>query len=320
MADVTRFGDADRAQLFLVGALALAVIFVALAVLLNTAIYTGNIATRDPGPGTGEVVEYESAAVEMADRTLADANTYNNSSYADLDTTFEDTVSVWSETANVHSSNSLTDAHVSTMATLHGTKIGQNAERNFTSDTDAGTWQVANDSRARAFTMTVEQGSLADDALFVDEPEFAVAFDRGGTTLTLYVYNSGTLTNDVTVALYDDGSAVGDCSVSAGTDDRVTVDLSAAELAGSDCAALDTLQDRLPDQYNVTFQNGSYARGTYSLVVDRPTDELETGADEDAGEPYAAPALYSAELQVTYRSSVTYYRTEVRVAPGEPDA
>jgi len=131
MADVARFREGDRAQLFLVGALALAVIFVVLAVLLNTAIYTGNIATRDVGPGTGVVVEYEQAATGMADRSLRTVNIENNSNYTNLETTFNDTVSIWSDRANTHSSAALADAHVSVVETKRGTKIGQNGTRNF---------------------------------------------------------------------------------------------------------------------------------------------------------------------------------------------
>jgi len=168
--------------------------------------------------------------------------------------------------------------------------------------------------------MTVEQGSLGDDDLFADDPEFAVEFADGGEELTLYIYNSGTLTNDVTVVLYDDGTEVSECSVSAGADDRVSIDFSAATLAGEDCDALEELTSRLPPQYTVTFENGTYAEGNYSLIVDRPINKLETGADDAAGGPYAAWALYSAELSVTYQSSVIYYRTNVRLAPEELDA
>lgn len=317
MADVARLRRDDRGQLFLVAALALAVIFVTLAVLLNTAIYTGNIATRDPGPGTGEVVEYQQAAVSMADQTLADVNRGNNSSYTELESTFRDAVTVWSNTRNVHASATLADAHLSTVATLRGTKIEQDTNRTFTSN-NSSTWHVANDSAVRAFSMTVNQSSLADDGLFQNESEFAVEFEGGGTALTLYVYDNGTLTNDVTVSLYDDANnEIGSCSVAAGSDDRVEVDLSAATLAGQDCAALAALDDRLPSHYNTSFMAGGNAKGTYVLVVDRPVGELETGADDAAGGPYVTPALYSAELQVTYRNSVTYYRTELRVAPGE---
>lgn len=317
MADVARLREADRGQLFLVGALALAVIFVVLAVLLNTAIYTGNIATRDPGPGTTEVVEYENAATAMADRTLADVNVVNNSSYTELESAFRGAVTEWSDTANVHTSAALADAHVSTVATRRGTKIGQTNDTNFTSDSGATVWQVANNSSIRAFQMTVEQSSLGDDGILTNDPEFGIEFSWGTEQLTLYIYNSGTLTNDVTVALYDGGTEISDCSVSAGGDDRVTVDLSGATLAGEDCGTLATLQNRLPASYTTRFENGSYAQGNYSLVVNRELGAFATGADGGAGDPYTAPALYSAELQVTYRSSVTYYRTQRRVAPEE---
>lgn len=321
MADVARLREADRGQLFLVGALALAVIFVTLAVLLNTAIYTGNIATRDPGPGTGEVVEYESAAVTMADRSVRTANVYNNSSYADLEATFGGTVSVWSNRTNVHTSTALADAHVRTMSTLYGTKIGQTGTRNFSADNGDIDWMVANDSRVRSFELSVEQDSLADDNLFQNEPEFAIEFSGGNDTLTLYIFNNGTLTDDVTVGLYDGNSTsdeIDSCSVNAGADDRATVNISGEQLAGGDCEALETLNDRLPNRYNTTFQNGDSAEGNYSLIVDRSMGEFETGANA-SGTPYTAPALYSVELQVTYRSPVTYYQTEVRVAPEEPD-
>ena len=321
MADVARLREADRGQLFLVGALALAVIFVTLAVLLNTAIYTGNIATRDPGPGTGEVVEYEGAAAAMADRSVRTANVYNNSSYADLEATFEGTVSVWSSRTNVHTSTALADAHVRTMSILHGTKIGQNGTRNFTGADGDVNWTVANDSRARSFALTVEQDSLTDDDLFQNESEFAVEFSEGDDTLTLYIYNNSTATDNVTVGLYDGNSTsdkIDSCSGDAGTDDRATVDISGEQLAGDHCEALGALNDRLPNRYNITFQNSDQAEGNYSLVVDRSLGEFQTGANV-SGTPYAAPALYSAELQVTYRSSVTYYRSEIRVAPEEPD-
>lgn len=316
MADVAPLREADRGQLFLVGALALAVIFVVLAVLLNTAIYTGNIATRDPGPGTTEVVEYENGATEMADRTLADVNAVNNS-YPELESAFRDAVTDWSATANTHTSAALADAHVSTIATRRGTKIGQTNNTNFTSDSGAETWQVANNSSIRAFQLTVEQSSLGDDGILTNDPEFAIEFAWGTERLTLYIYNSGTLSNDVTVTLYDSGTEISDCSVSAGGDDRVTVDLSGATLASEDCGTLATLQTRLPANYTTTFENGTYARGNYSLLVNRELGEFATGADGGAGDPYAAPALYSAELQVTYRSSVTYYQTQRRVAPEE---
>lgn len=329
MADVSpRLRDADRAQLFLVGALALSVIFVVLAVLLNTAIYTGNIATRDPGPGTTEVVEYEQAALSMADTTITTVNDRNNSNYTDLRSAFDGSVETWSEVANAHSAAGLADSQLSVVTTRRGTKVGQDDPRNFTSDTGAGNWTVANNSSARAFRLNVSQPSLLDISLddVLLEESFYVGFDDGSGEWRTYIYRNQT--NHVAVRVIDPaGSQVGEtCSVDFGSEEYVQVNLSTGQLGGTSCSAFSQLYDGLSGRYNVTYNNALDAtgsekiNGTYSVVVDRPVDELETGADENSAEPYAAPALYSADLQITYRSSAVYYRTNVRVAPEEPDA
>jgi hypothetical protein len=328
MADVSpRLRGADRAQLFLIGALALSVIFVVLAVLLNTAIYTGNIATRNPGPGTTEVVEYERAALSMADTTITTVNGRNNSSYSELRSAFGDTVVTWSDLANTHSGVGLADSQLSVVTTRRGSKVGQEQARNFTSDTGAGNWTVVNNSSTRAFRMNVSQPSLLNTTLAGQllNDSFYVGFDDGGGEWRTYIYREGT--GNVTVKVTDpSGSQVGDsCSVDSGSDDYVHVNISTAELGGAACPASGQLFAGLDQRYNVTYGNALGAtdseriNGTYSVVVDRPVGQFETGADENATEPYAAPALYSADLQITYRSSRVYYRTNVRVAPEEPD-
>ena len=329
MADVDgpprRLRDADRAQLFLVGALSLAVIFIVLAVLLNTAIYTGNIATRDPGPGSGEVVEYEQAATSMANHTIVAVNEENNSSYSALKSSFTGTVSDWSDAAATHASTRLVDARVSTLTTQRGTKIAQENRDDFTNDTGADDWTVANNTTARAFRMNVSQSSLVDINTLSLVDSFYVGFDNGTSEWKAYVYQEGG--TNVSVDVEDpSGNQIGDtCTADAGTNNHVLVELSTAQVDGKPCPALNDLFQNLSGPYTVTYNNTESAtdderiNGTYSVIVDRPTDELETGADDDPGEPYAAPALYSADVQITYRSPSAYYRTEIRVAPEEPD-
>ncbi len=329
MADVTgesvsRLRDADRGQLFLVTALALSLMFVVLAVLLNTAIYTGNIATRDPGPGTGEVIEYERAAVAMGEHTIAAVNEQNNSSYSNLRTSFTDTVDIWSESGSVHPATELSDTQATTVAMVDGTKIAQESQDSFTDDNGTADWTVANNSSARAFRLNVSQSSLVNITAGLLTDSFYVGFDDGGGEWRTYVYREGD--GNVTVEVEDpSGSPVGSaCSVAPGSDDHVLIELSTAQIGGKDCPALTTLYSGIDDRYNVTYNSakdgGSETiNGTYSVVVDRSTDELATGADATSDDPYAAPALYSVELQLTYRSPVAYYRTNIEIAPEEAD-
>ena len=69
MADVGPDSDgaSDRAQLLLVTALALAVMLVTVALLLNTAIFTENVATRDTTADGREAVELRGEAVGNLD-------------------------------------------------------------------------------------------------------------------------------------------------------------------------------------------------------------------------------------------------------------
>ena len=319
MADVD-----DRAQLMLVGALVLAVIFVTLAVLLNAAIYTGNVATRDPGPGTGEAIEYENEATAMARTTVDGIDGGGSATYAELQENFTDTVGEWSRAAGTHAVVSLADGSSEVINSENGTRITQTSDRNFTSDGNATTWTVANDSRARAFRLNVTQNSLASTDTPATDNSFRVTFNDSADEWAAYLHQSGGDTGDVAVTVQDPDGDTNSCTVDPGTDDRAVIDLTAGTVAGEDCPEL-RFFGNLSGEYTIRYVDAldgggnEQVVGTYAVVVDRRLDRLETGADV-VGEPTATRTLYSAELRVTYRTSNVYYQSEVRIAPGEPDA
>ena len=329
MADVD-----DRGQLLLVGALTFAVMLVALAVLLNAAIYTGNVATRDAGPGAGQAIEYENEAASMARTTMATLNDWDNEGYADRRQNFSDTVDVWSRNARTHAAAALADAEVEVLGDpTRGTTIEQTAERNMTSAGTQANWTVANDTTVRAFRLNVSQDSLQEppdddvvDLIFgVNETPryFQVRIDDGDDDWRVYFArdaNADDTDDDVAVRVQHDGSTVGDpCSVLA-DDDRVVVDITGTQVGGEHCGALAEMFDGLETPYTVSYRNGNNATGTYSLVADRRIDRLNTGADTTgATEPAATPALYDADLRIAYRSDDVYYENEFRIAPGEAD-
>ncbi|NHX36229.1 MULTISPECIES: DUF7261 family protein [Halolamina] len=309
MADVD-----DRGQLLLVGALTLAVMLVALAVLLNAAIYTGNVATRDAGTGAGEAIEYENEATTMAQSSIDAAE---GSNYSEVRGNFTDSVQGWSELAHTHSGASLAATNLTTVDLTNGSRIAQQSDRNFTDDNGNSNWTVAGDSHARAFRMNVTQGSLRTGAT----DAFQVTFDDGTDEWGIYLYQDG---GNVSITVEDEtDTEVGDgCTVDPGTDDRAIVDVTGGTLAGQECPEMQFFEN-LSGAYTIGYVdalNGSgneQVNGTYSLVVDRQQGSLVTGADEDAGAPTVAPALYSADLSVTYRAADLLYQSEFRVAPGE---
>lgn len=316
-------GD-DRGQLFLVGALALSVILVALAVLLNTAIYTGNIATRDPATGSADVIEYRAAANEMAGSTLIGVNYRNNESYAALESNFAESVGNWSVAATKHSVVVGTDAYTKVLGTTRGTRIVQHGDRNLTSAARDANWILAENVRVRAFTLTVDKSTLPtvspDDSASDFSDTFHVAItDSIGHEWRMYVYVADS--GDATLAIVDQTDSTLDGTCSASTTDP-TVDLTDGSFGGSNCNAL-SFWDDAEGPYDIRYRNTASTDGNYSLVVDSEYSTLSSRpvyhADAEDASPYVTRALYSAKLSVTYRSSTVDYSTEFRVAPGEYD-
>ncbi|QKY19361.1 hypothetical protein B4589_002835 [Halolamina sp. CBA1230] len=315
MADVD-----DRGQLMLVGALTLAVMFVALAVLLNAAIYTGNVATRDAGPGTGEAIEYEGEATAMS-RAVLESIHESGSEYAALNEEFNRTVEGWSGAAGTHVTVALADTELAEIDTTRGTRISQSTDRNFTDTEGNPNWIVADDTQSRAFRMNVTRESLVSSDTPIDDGAFRVTFTESGDDDVWKVYLHQEGTDDVSVTVLDPDGNDDTCTVETG--ERAVIDITAGTVDGEPCPEM-RFFGNLSEPYTIRYVDAvdggdDQVEGTYSVVVDRPRDSLDTGARE-GDQPSAVRTLYSAELRVTYRSANVYYQSEFRVAPGEPDA
>ena len=79
MAQVTRprDGEGDRGQMILLMGVVLAVMFVALALLVNAAIYTDNVATRGGDPAA-EALEYQNGVVDSTEGLIKAENEEGN--------------------------------------------------------------------------------------------------------------------------------------------------------------------------------------------------------------------------------------------------
>ncbi|PSQ32508.1 hypothetical protein BRD11_06770, partial [Halobacteriales archaeon SW_12_69_24] len=88
--------DGDRGQLLVIIALVLGTVFVALAVVVNGAIFTENLATRetvDSGRATAFTGDVERAIEVRYDRT----NANGSNTVADARSMFDDDVEAWAD-------------------------------------------------------------------------------------------------------------------------------------------------------------------------------------------------------------------------------
>ena len=339
-------GSDDRGQLFLVAALSIAVLFVGFALLLNTAIFTENLATRNTDPGTDPSISYRVAATDAAYELVIreSANNTNDQSIDVVRDRFSRGVTNWSDTAGLHAARRARVANVSVVSATHGTRFEQtNGSRNFTDKQLSPGWYLGpdwDDGAVRDAHLYVNRDSLPEtnvsniDGLTggFDSPFEVELKDRNaGDDRHMYVYDEqGNGVDDVTLLFEDENGVVEKCSYQH-TGATAHIDLANRSINGTTCDAFDRMD--LPDSavddkdVKLRFEHGDQATGTYEITIADGADVDGSGDDHvydndgtgpGQGSPFVTAVIYDAEIQITYESTDVYYRTTVHVpAPEE---
>jgi len=305
-------GADDRAQIILVAAFALAVAFVALSVVINGAIFTQNLATRGDTAGGADAVQHRQQTERMAGALLEHANANYSGDRTRIANEFENATGKLSNVSGYQQSSSGRAVNFSYESRSDGTRIYQSSAGDFTNDTSATDWVVAEDvsgspaseptTGTRQFDITVTDTSVLNG---LPSDPFTVTLSNGSETWELRVYASGS--GDLTVKATDPQGDNVSCSAS-GTPIRINV--TSDRLDGNHCD-LD-YGGRLGGDYDINFNNSDQIQGTYSLHVDQDSSLRIGNTTTDR-------TVYSATLRYVYRTANLEYATDVRVAPGEPD-
>ncbi|MDS0298481.1 hypothetical protein NDI76_06985 [Halogeometricum sp. S1BR25-6] len=324
MADVS--GD-DRGQLVLVTALVMATLFVVLALLVNTTIYTGNVAARSDVSESATVINYRTEALDAAETTLRYVDRNENDTAGGVDAAYRRMndslrrgVGNWSDDAAAHDAFSGASTRTRVVDATNGTRIAQaNASRNLSAPDGAANWTLANATGVRDLTFALDATSLAtvsngeNESDLLDSGAFRANLTDSAGTRSVFVYERSDGDAGVTVR-GTDGSLTTCGPVTGGT---VTLDVEARTVDGAACPALSQF-DEGGDPFDLSFDGADAAAGTYSVVVDREVDDaaVNQSLPLDSGAPFRTAALYDATVRVTYHGPDTYYEAETEV----PDA
>ncbi|WP_276300704.1 DUF7261 family protein [Halorussus lipolyticus] len=347
-ADRNQRATADRGQLVLVGALALAVSLVVLAVVLNSAIYTQNLASRSSEAGTGAAVDVRES-VRDGVGGVADSVNRNRAGadYAVLSGTHLPTaLADWRPMAVRQQVVSGRTVSVATAGTTEGTRIADESAGEFRPQSAGATplgyaephWMVAADAEVRNFRLSgVSSADLVSATASFDPKAKGTFFVEvreadGSQKWQVGVYDAG---GSVGVMVWDEETetSIGSCQATGGS---AVVDLTDATIGGQHCEALSFFAEA-DGPLNVYYVNGDDVIGTYELTVDRAGhatgDTLKnrvdsanygrhcagpTYADSPGSGPYAAAAVYSTAVDFRFVSESVTYETDLRSAPGEP--
>ena len=295
--------DRSRGQIILLAGFALAIIFVSLALILNTAIFTENLATRETADGH-DALDLEQAVTETGDVLLRETNR-DGGTYSELVGTYRDRIRNYRDAENTHAiaRGSIRDVWV--MENHNGTTITQTNGTALEDDNETSTWQVTGgttDARMVRFNITDADA----------ETPFVFMATSDTATWNLSVNKSdGTYT--VTI---DNGT--GDPSTETVDSDTLELQPTNGSIQGDSWPAL-TFQNELTDPFEIWFVNGSNATGTYQLTVDNSFGTINWDTDNTTVDPAKTHAIYNATLGLELSKPDLEYRANVTIEPEGTD-
>lgn len=326
--------DSDRGQLLLVAVLVLAASFIVLALVINSAIFTENLATREDVAGSEEALGYRAVVADSVSESVVAGNEEQSlSSTSDLEEHVKTGVTLLRTQSALSQAMRGGVVSVSYQTSTGGQRIAQdNATRNLTSTGGDAAWTVADDvNRVRnvrfSFTDVDTLGTLG----LVNSPFRLNIEDSSGDTWELSVSNETVLgildSNETAIRVERPDGTDAECvRQQAESGDPLTVDVTGGTVRDEPCHALRQLSDGT-DMYlgtglgtprEISFENSDNVEGTYSMVIDNGNPEgsnLNSGYSPDG--PYFTNALYDVTLSYAYQSHAVFYDDTIRVAPGE---
>ncbi|MWG33362.1 DUF7261 family protein [Halomarina oriensis] len=303
----------ERGQLLLVGGLALAVVLVALALVMNSAIYTENLASRDDAGRIDEVGTVNSDVRRATAQLMRQERSDNAEPYTTKDADVTDGLKSVGESVRYYGAQDGASVDVSYVSHDRGAVVQQTTQRAFTDDGGAESWTLAAGVNYREFTMTVDGNTLFSDPtdILTDDVFTVVVGSK-----EVYLYRDG---GDFAVEVAGETP----CLVPGGATEDVRVSLTDATVGGAQCDGLRTLPESTSGT-TISFGHGESADGTYSLVVDQESSSLNGTGHYDTDDtaptgPHVTKAVYSTSVRLTVDTPELHYETTIRVAPGEND-
>ena len=333
--------DDERAQLMLVGAITIAVIFLGLVTVLNAGLFTSNVAPRAGLSATADAETFVDG-VEHDVPILFGAtaeDTVEGEVYA-YDPVVEDEIDRYESyiSGSMGSERPVAATIALNRTTSGGTTliVDNESGTQFDSvdDPNDSDWVLARDVSSIGGTVTLYEFSVHNAS---GDSTFAIEADDGGDVWRLEIYwDEGeeqvyvqSSTEGPSGFDYDDA-----CTISqkqATNVSGVTVNLTDGTVANSGCSVATVndgslLTDPPSAPYDVTIRrdgdvDATYAKGTYAIAVvgDADDDNVTEGGPNVTDVPYSVPQLDAAWLDLRYTSPTLTYNTTVRVEPTAVD-
>jgi len=316
--------NGERGQILLIAAFALAVIFIALALVVNGAIFTENLASQGEASGGNAVLELRSEVtralgevVEEANRNAADPE--NRFTATDLDALEGQLVKYTSLTGVDVRLDSPT-----VTTTGHYMADREKSDNELDSESGEENWRLASgvdDVRAMEFYVRGEVDGISGDTFTVNVTH---RVHGGGSGEPVFLLKIGDDGGNPAVRVVPPSSPAETCSLP-GRDWPLHVDVMDAQFGGKYCEALDAVDfgQGVSPGYNLYFNHTGEIDANFSLVTKSPPGSpIDSNFDaSDPGDPQvrSGDVIYAAEVDLHVRTAAIEYEDTVRIAPKEDD-
>ncbi len=314
----------SRAQLIIVTGLAIGVTLIALVVILNTVIYTENLATRSAGVGGQDAIQYRATAIEATGGVLDRENLEDYDAQSKATDNVTHGVDRVDRLLRLQHVEGETAAEITNVSADDGAIVRQTDDtRQYLSSGGVGSWDVVTgveEDDLRQFDLTVTSSTI--DSVATDPSSgfnVTVIDSLIGDEWRLSVYQSS---GDVVLAVHNGsqpGATTGICG-SPYSDSKVEIDLTAGTVEDQPCDAI-RFGEGLSGAKTVRFVRGTRVGGTFNATVNQSDPGVLIGfgvnPPPSTASPYFAEAVYSLRFDVHYEQPRLTYHDRVRVAPDE---
>lgn len=323
MADVAR-PPGDRGQLLIGAAIGLAILLVALALALNTAVY-GEVHVSQTDNSLHEeraAMQYENS-VERAVTGLSAAHAGNETGYEDLENDLRADVDRWDELSKRAYAGDDVVTNASIVNVAFESRIVQDENGTFVDRSDRSDWTLVDEtSGVTEFELRIRNESLrtTDDCSSAAGCFTLEVEGDGGGVWQLFA-NTTSTGEGVAIAVESPDGSTDTCETTESTASVNVTEGIFDDESGSECSFTPFLEG-LDTPYTLRYENAGNVTGTYDITVNGTVVE-ETVAEDDrygtSGSPRIEPQIRTATAALEYRSTDLTYRTEIRTEGGADD-
>lgn len=315
MADVTSPGE--RAQLLLITAIALGLLLVVLAVMLNTVMYTDALAAGGAIDGAERDLTAYLDGMDAGIGVLlggVNADRPAAASYDELEDATTVAIGDWSdqERAQWVTEGTLVDVTVTDVA-FHTRIIDDNGSSDFTDAAGEVDWTLFDEGGdidtfelnvTRVGLTTVNETCGPDDGCFT----IVIEGDAGMSSTIRIAEQTGEIAVDISTP---DGETT--CTIDT---EAVTIDLVNGTIDGQRCDGL-AVADRHQSPMRLQYADASNVTGTYVVGFDGVV--ADEGRFTEEKSPRFVPSVSWVEVAVTYQSTRLAYTGTHTITAGEYD-